>query len=126
MLTTKSKQNGMTFWGLLMVAAVFAFFVLLFFKLFPSYMEHAKVKTALENISRQPGTIEMEKAQIKSAFERRFDIEDVNNIDLNKNLFVEKKPGSMTIRIAYERRVPIAYNVSALIEFDDSVQVNVR
>ena len=126
MLTTKSKQNGMTFWGLLMVAAVFAFFVLLFFKLFPSYMEHAKVKTALENISRQPGTIEMEKAQIKSAFERRFDIEDVNNIDLNKNLFVEKKPGSMTIRIAYERKVPIAYNVSALIEFDDSVQVNVR
>ena len=126
MLTTKSKQNGMTFWGLMVVAAVFAFFVLLFFKLFPSYMEHAKVKTALENISRQPGTIEMEKAQIKSAFERRFDIEDVSNIDLNKNLFVEKKPGSMTIRIAYERRVPIAYNVSALIEFDDSVQVNVR
>jgi Tfp pilus assembly major pilin PilA len=126
MLTTKSKQNGMTFWGLMMVAAVFAFFVLLFFKLFPSYMEHAKVKTALENISRQPGTSEMEKAQIKAAFERRFDIEDVNNIDLNKNLFVEKKPGSMSIRIAYERRVPIAYNVSALIEFDDSVQVNVR
>jgi len=126
MLTTKSKQNGMTFWGLMMVAAVFAFFVLLFFKLFPSYMEHAKVKTALENISRQPGTIEMEKTQIKSAFERRFDIEDVSNIDLNKNLFVEKKPGSMTIRIAYERKVPIAYNVSALIEFDDSVQVKVR
>jgi len=126
MLTSKSKQNGMTFWGLMMVAAVFAFFVLLFFKLFPSYMEHAKVKTALENISRQPGTSDMEKAQIKSAFERRFDIEDVSNIDLNKNLFVEKKPGSMTIRIAYERRVPIAYNVSALIEFDDSVQVNVR
>ena len=126
MLTTKSKQNGMTFWGLMMVAAVFAFFVLLFFKLFPSYMEHAKVKTALENISRQPGTIEMEKAQIKAAFERRFDIEDVSNIDLNKNLFVEKKPGSMIIRIAYERKVPIAYNVSALIEFDDSVQVNVR
>lgn len=126
MLTTKSKQNGMTFWGLMMVAAVFAFFVLLFFKLFPSYMEHAKVKTALENISRQPDTKDMEKAQIKAAFERRFDIEDVSNIDLNKNLFVEKKPGSMTIRIAYERKVPIAYNVSALIEFDDSAQVNVR
>jgi hypothetical protein len=126
MLTTRSKQNGMTFWGLMVVAAVFVFFVLLFFKLFPSYMEHAKVKTALENISRQPGTSDMEKTQIKAAFERRFDIEDVSNIDLNKNLFVEKKPGSMTIRIAYERKVPIAYNVSALIEFDDSVQVNVR
>jgi hypothetical protein len=45
---------------------------------------------------------------------------------LNKALIVEKKPGSMTIRITYERRVPLAYNVTALIEFDDSAQVNVR
>ena len=38
----------------------------------------------------------------------------------------EKKPGVTTIRIAYERRVPLAYNVTALIEFDHSVQVNAR
>ena len=126
MLTTKSKQNGMTFWGLLVVAALFIFFVILFFKLLPAYIEHAKVKTALENIAQQPGTSEMEKGQIKAAIDRRFNIEDVNDIDLNKALFVEKKPGSMTIRITYERRVPLAYNVTALIEFDDSAQVNVR
>jgi len=68
----------------------------------------------------------MEKPQIKAAIERRFNIEDVDNIDLNKNLIVEKKPGSMTIRIAYERRVPLAYNVTALVEFDHTAQVNVR
>jgi hypothetical protein len=39
---------------------------------------------------------------------------------------VEKKPGSMTIRIAYERYVPLAYNITAQIKFDDTVQVNVR
>jgi hypothetical protein len=125
-MLTREKQNGMTFWGLLVVAAIFIFFVILFFKLLPPYIEHAKVKTALENISRQPGTADMEKSQIKAAFDRRFNIEDVNDVDLNKALFVEKKPGSMTIRIAYERRVPLAYNVTALIEFDDSAQVSVR
>ena len=125
-MLTRNKQNGMTFWSLLMVAAVAIFFVLLFFKLLPPYLEHAKVKTALENIARQPGANDMEKGQIKAAFDRRFSIEDVSDIDLNKALSVEKKPGSMTIRIVYERRVPLAYNVTALIEFDDSVQVNVR
>ena len=125
-MLTRNKQNGMTFWGFLMVAAVFAFFVLLFFKLLPPYLEHAKIKTALENMARQPDASSMEKSQIKAALDRRFTIEDVNDIDLNKALFVEKKPGSMTIRIAYERRVPLAYNVTALIEFDDSAQVNVR
>jgi len=66
--------------GLLVVAALFIFFVILFFKLLPPYLEHAKVKTALENISRQPGTNDMEKAQIKAAFDRRFSIEDVGDM----------------------------------------------
>ena len=126
MLTTKSKQNGMGFWGLLIVAGLFAFFVLLFFKLLPPYLEHAKVKKTLESVAQQPDTGKMEKGQIKTAFDRRFNIEDVNDIDLSKSLFVEKTPSSMTIRIAYTREVPLAYNVTALIKFDDSVQVNVR
>jgi uncharacterized membrane protein YhiD involved in acid resistance len=125
-MLTREKQQGMTFWGLLVVAALFILFVILFFKLLPPYIEHGKVKTTLENVAHQPNAFNMEKAEIKSAIDRRFSIEDVNDVDLNKSLFVEKKPGSMTIRIAYERRIPLAYNVTALIEFDDSVQVNAR
>lgn len=125
-MQTRTYQHGMTFWGLLVVAAIFIFFVVLFFKLLPPYIEYGKVKTSLESLAKQPDAGAMEKPQIKAAIERRFDIEDVGNIDLNKNLFVEKKPGSMTIRIAYERRVPLAYNVTALIEFDHTAQVNVR
>ncbi len=125
-MQTRTYQHGMTFWGLLVVAAIFIFFVVLFFKLLPPYIEYGKVKTSLESLAKQPDAGAMEKPQIKAAIERRFDIEDVSNIDLNKNLFVEKKPGSMTIRIAYERRVPLAYNVTALIEFDHTAQVNVR
>jgi len=126
MLGTISKQNGMSFWSLMVVVAVFSFFLLLFFKLFPPYTEHAKIKAALESIARQPDAGSMEKSQIKVAFERRFNIEDISDIDLNKNLVVEKSPSSMTIRIFYERRVPIAYNISALLQFDDTAQVNVR
>jgi hypothetical protein len=125
-MRTRSQQKGMTIWGLLMVAALIVFFTLLFFRLLPPYMEHAKVKTALENVAHQPDAGSMDKAQIRAALDRRFSIEDVERVDLSKHLFVEKKPGTMTIRIAYEVRVPLAYNITALIEFDDSAQVNVR
>jgi len=124
-MLTRSKQNGMTFWGLMVVAAIFIFFTVLFFKLFPAYLEHGKVKTALENVARQPETANMEKGQIKAAFERRFNIDDVE-IDLGKSLTVEKTPTGTTIRIAYEKRVPLAYNVTALIMFDDTAQVGAR
>lgn len=125
-MLNRNRQNGMTFWGLLVIATLFIFFVVLFFKLLPPYMEYAKVKSALEGIAKQPGTGDLEKSQIKAAFDRRFNIDSVDDIDLNKALIVEKKPGSMTIRITYERRVPLAYNVTALIEFDDTAQVPVR
>lgn len=124
-MQTRMKQKGMGFWGLSMVAAVAIFFILMFFKLLPPYIEDAKIKTALENISRQPNIMNMEKGEIKAAMQRRFDIEDIE-VDLNKFLFVEKKPGATIIRITYERRVPIAYNVTALLEFNESVQVNAR
>ena len=125
-MRTRTEQSGMTFWGLLMVPAVFIFFVILFFKLLPPYLEYAKVKTSMENIAKQPDAGNMEKPQIRAALERRFNIEEVNDVDLSKALSVEKKPGNMTIRIAYEKHVPLAYNVTALIAFDHSVQVNAR
>lgn len=125
-MQTRTTQKGMTFWGLLVVAGLIVFFVVFTLKLLPPYMEYGKVRTALENVAHQPEAGNMERADIKNALDRRFSIEDVNNVDLNKNLFVEKKPGVTTIRIAYERRVPLAYNITALIEFDHSVQVNAR
>ena len=125
-MQTRTKQKGISFWGLIVVAGVTIFFILMFFKLLPPYIEHAKVKTALENMTQQPNAINMEKAEIKAALQRRLDIDDVNDVDLSKSLFVEKKPGATIIRITYERRVPLAYNVTAFIDFNDSVQVNAR
>lgn len=124
-MQTRIKQMGISFWGLLMVAGVAVFFLLMFFKLLPPYIENAKIKAALESMSHQPNVINMEKGEIKAALERRFDIEDIE-VDLNKTLFVEKKPGVTIIRITYERRVPLAYNVIGLLEFNDSVQATAR
>lgn len=125
-MQTRATQTGMTFWGLLVVLALIVFFTVLTLKLLPPYIEYGKVKTALENLAKQPEAGNMERGDIKAALGRRFSIDDITKVDLNKDLFVEKKPGVTVIRIAYERRVPLAYNVTALIAFDHSVQVNAR
>ena len=87
-------------------------------------MEYGKVRTALDNIAHQPDAATMDLGQIKAAMDRRFEIDDVDDIDLSKTLTVDRKPTGTTIRIAYEKRVPLAYNITALINFDHSVQVN--
>jgi len=121
-----TRQRGMTMWGLLFMAVLFAAIVLLFFKLLPPYLEFSTVKTVLVNVARTPGIGELQKGHIKQEIDRRFSIEDVKRVDLNKDLYVEKKPGATTIRIAYEVRIPIAYNVTALLTFDTSQTVSAR
>jgi hypothetical protein len=55
--------------------------------------------------------------------QRRFDIEDVRRVELNKDLKIENKNRMKVIRIAYQVQVPLAANISALLAFDDSVEV---
>lgn len=121
-MQSMSKQRGMSFWGLSVVFIVFGFFVFLFLKLLPPYMEYAKVKNVLENVAHQPEAGNMERSEIVAALDRRFNIEDVSRVDLKKHFTMEKKPGVTIFKIAYEVRVPLLYQVSALMEFEHSAQ----
>lgn len=121
---TLAAQRGMTFWGVAMIMALIVFFTLLTLKLAPPYMEHGKIITALKAIEKQPPSGSFSKEEIRRALDRRFTIDDVRRVNLNKDLYFEKKPGGIVVvRIAYEVRVPMAYNITALIEFDESIEV---
>lgn len=121
---TLAAQRGMTFWGVAIIMALIVFFTLLTLKLAPPYMEHGKIITALKAIEKQPPSGSFSKEEIRRALDRRFTIDDVRRVNLNKDLYFEKKPGGIVVvRIAYEVRVPMAYNITALIEFDESIEV---
>lgn len=119
----QSKQMGMTMWGLAMMIAVGIFFLLLTLKLLPPYLENMKVRTALENVTKQANVGGMPKEELMGMLQKRFDIEDVRLVDLRKDLKVETQNRVKTISIAYEARIPLAYNISALLAFDNRVQV---
>lgn len=123
-MNTQARQNGMTMWGLSMVMALIVFFTLLGLKLGPPYISHGKIVTALKSLEKQPMPGGFSKDEVRKALERRFTIDDVTHVDLRKDLYFEKKPGNIiVVRIAYDVRVPMVYNITALIEFDNSVEL---
>jgi len=122
----KRNQSGMTMWSFMFVAGVLVFFGLLAIKLLPPYTEYGTVAKIVENVGKNADVANMDKASIIKEFDRRFTVEDVKNVDLKKDLYVEKSPGGTTIRIKYEVKVPIMYNVSALLEFDAKKTVGAR
>jgi hypothetical protein len=125
-MTSLRKQRGITMWGMLFVIAIFIFFTVLFIKLYPPHYQNYKIKTALKNIAQQRETFEKDRPEIKAALERRFQVDDVDQVKLDKSLFIDKKPGSMTIRIEYDVNVPLFEGYAMLITFKNVEPVSAR
>ncbi len=127
-MRTGNRQSGITMWGLMVVAAVGAFFVFLALKLIPAYINNADVKADLASLASQPNAATMTLYQVHDALSRRFEIDSVSHVNLRTDLQVtQPNPGGpQIVRVAYEVRVPLMYNVTALLDFNDTVQLGAK
>lgn len=120
------RQRGMTMLGILVLVVVVGAWVYAGIRMAPKYLEFMRVASTLEQVRDEydsnPGTTEF---MLRKAVERRFDIEMVEVITSN-DIEIKKDGAMFTMRAAYEDTVPLAGNVSFLLEFDKSVEVNSR
>lgn len=120
------RQRGMTMLGILFLVVVVGAWVYAGIRMAPKYLEYMRVASTLEQVRDEydsnPGTTEF---MLRKAIERRFDIEMVEVITSN-DVEIRKEGALFTLRAAYEDTVPVAGNISFLLEFDKSVEVNSR
>jgi len=121
---TLKQQRGMTMWSAAFVVGVVVFFLFLFFKLLPPYLEDLKVGTAINGLASEANAGAMSKTELVHRLEKRFDIDNVTNVKPNQ-LKIEARGKVKYMRLSYEVVVPMAYNVSALLEFDHAREVAV-
>lgn len=123
-MQNRKHQSGMTMWSLLFVLGTLAFFLFLGFKLLPPYLTDMKVKSAMDSLGQQPDAGTMSVPEIREAIRKRLEIDSADDLfDLNKVLTVEPRGRVKVIRFSYESVIPMAYNISALIDFDHSIEV---
>ncbi len=121
------KQQGMSFWLILLLVAFGIGSALLFMKLFPAYMDNLKIKEGLETLADDPETARMTKGQLISRLDNILYIDFAHEIvDLKKAFKTKKTQSTMTMSVDYERVVPLVYNVSALLDFENEVDVSLR
>lgn len=120
------RQRGMTMLGIIVVIVVVGAWVYAGIRLAPKYLEYMRVASTLEKVRDEfdsnPGSTEF---MLRKAVERHFDIEMVEVITAN-DIEIKKEGGEFTMRAAYEDTVPLAGNVSFLVQFDKSVTVAAR
>ena len=120
------RQRGMTFIGILVLLVVVGSWVYAGIRLTPKYLEYMRIAATLEKVRDEfdanPGSTEF---MLRKAIERHFDIEMVEVISAN-DIEISKDGGAFNMRASYEDTVPLAGNVSFLLDFDKSVVVNAR
>lgn len=119
----KKLQKGMTFWGLSFVLGVLAFFLFLLFKLLPPYLIDLKVSTALNGLAQESDVGSKSKIEITQSLYKRFNVDDITHVELKRDLTLELRGRTKIIRIRYETVVPMAFNISALLEFEHVAEV---
>ena len=116
------SQKGISLIKLLFLIGVVVFLGILGMTLAPPYMEHLTVKKSLESLAKEPDVKTLSTFQIKELLLRRFQVNNVKNVDA-KSLEISKKNGKMTLSMNYEVRVHVMGNVDAVLKFDEAVLV---
>lgn len=110
------KQKGVSLGGFLMMCVVLFFGALLAFKVIPPYMEFLNVKKNMTATVRDPTLQEATPKQIRDAFARRADVDNIRAISEN-DIEVTKEGGNLVLSTSYQVKVPLVANISLLMDF---------
>ncbi len=116
------RQSGMTLIGMVLVAFLIGFFILLILKIGPIYLEHYKVITSLKSLEQMPELARKSRREVRSLLEKRLDINMVENVTRD-DIQVLKEDGVVTVAVTYEVEKPLFGNLSVVAYFDDQIEV---
>ena len=116
-----TSQRGITLIGFIIVLALASFFFLIGAKLFPMYTEFMAVKAAMVQVQNTPGSARLSPEQVWKILDRTFYTSYVDSVQ-RTNVQLVRQNGYF-LRIAYEVRKPLVYNLDVVAKFDHSVEL---
>ena len=110
-----NKQRGVAISDLILWGIVISILALLGMKAGPEYLEFYKIQKSVKSIS--AGSSDQTVAGIRAAYDRYADVNYITTLK-GTDLDISKEGNGVVIAFAYERRIPLFFNVSLLLEFE--------
>jgi hypothetical protein len=104
------------FAGMLVLLVAIVFVAIIGMKLVPAYIEYFSIKKAITSMTQSGELRGASVADVRKAFDRRQAIEDWTAVS-PADLEITKEGNEIVISFAYEKRIPLFYNISVLIDF---------
>lgn len=111
------KERGIAMGGMLLWSIVLVLVAVLGMKVVPNYLEYYKILNGAKATAAKAAP-ESTVADIRKTFDKYAEVDhlDFKGTDLD----ISKDGGKVVIDFAYERRVPLFWNVTLLIDFKGS------
>jgi hypothetical protein len=115
------RQRGITLISLIIVLTVVGIFAYVGMKLFPMYSEYYGVVRALKVVQATPGVAQMTPDRIWQVLSNNLYTNYVESVK-RTNVTITRK-GGYILRVAYEVRAPLIFNLDVVAKFDTSVDL---
>ncbi|MDR1648531.1 MAG: DUF4845 domain-containing protein [Zoogloeaceae bacterium] len=111
------KQQGFSLTGMILVSIIVVLLALPTIKIVPSVLEYRAVIKAV-GLTAQAANAESIRdiSKIRSIFSRKIQVESVYGIS-ESMLKVQRSGSGVTLKIEYEKKIPLFLNASLLLEF---------
>jgi hypothetical protein len=107
-----ADQRGVSLSGLIVVLAGLGVLAVFALRVVPSYAEYRAIKAGIAKAKASGGTV----AEMRSSFDKSADINNVSSVH-GRDLVFSRDSGEADISFAYEKRIPLAGNVSLVIDY---------
>jgi Domain of unknown function (DUF4845) len=105
--------------GILLILILVVFAALIGMKVTPAYIEYFGIKKVIAAMVNDGELHAASVVDIRRSFEKRQAIEDFTAIG-PQDLEISKDGDQLVLSFAYEKRIPLFYNISLLIDFSGS------
>lgn len=109
------NQRGLSLVGFIFLAAIVGFVMFTAFRCVPAWTEYFSLKKVLQATANE-FSVDAQGPVIRASFDRRASIDDLpvkgSVIDISKD------NGKIGLSVAYQRKVPVAGNMSLLFDFE--------
>jgi Tfp pilus assembly protein PilE len=124
MKNSPKRQRGLGLFGLVFIFAVIGFTALIVMRCWPIYLNQMKIAKAIKNVSTDAAAASAQDSTgLYRSLERFWDVDSIDYLDYKKVKLVRSDRGR-AIAYKYEARTPLFYNISLVMEFEDSVPVS--
>ena len=119
MKASRGRQRGLALSGVILLGIIIVLVAIAGIRILPSVIEYYTIVEDATAVARDPASKTATVSDIRKAFDRHADIDDVSSIR-GRDLDISKEGNQIVLSFAYTKKIPLTARVSLLIDFEGS------